>query len=231
MDDKSPPKIDPEEEVTPEQSIQYTQLLDLDVEQWNAQHKEISLTLRVMTRILLITCIFCLITVSGSPDIALLSNKYNVPLPFGAGQVPFAGFLIAGPLLLIGLLIYSHIFLGMHHKLETNLPTLGKGNLYRLPYIFNSGGIFSRILCFFIFYLLVPFTILVFSARTTSGNPTHHYIANTIASLLVIGLFIAHFKRHRKQKNKRNFFFAKHILLCLSSRLSFLLTKTQHFPL
>ena len=117
MVDNIPQRNNPDAEVTPVQTTQYTQLQNLDVEQWNVQHKEISLTLRTMIRILVITCIFCLITVSGAPDIALLTNGYDIPLPFGAGQIPFIGFLIAGPFLIIGLLVYSHIFVLQLKKL------------------------------------------------------------------------------------------------------------------
>jgi pentapeptide repeat protein len=181
----------------------YTQLENLDIEDWNKQHKEISLTLRMMFRILLATCIFCVLTLVGSPDIAVITGNHAVSLPFGAGKVPYSGFILAGPVLMVGVLIYSHIFLASHHRLETNLPNSGSGTIYRLPYIFNSGGFFSRFLTFTIFYLLVPFSISIFLAR----GFTSVFVVNGLSLLILfivvsVSLVFTHLVRLWSQTNR-----------------------------
>jgi len=180
----------------------YTQIENLDAEGWNRQHKEISLTLRVMFRILLVTCLFCAITVVGAPDIAVITGTHSIPLPFGVGKVPFSSFTIAGPLLMIGVLIYSHIFISLHQRLESSLPVSGQDDLYRLPYIFNCDGFFSRFLTYLVFYMLVPISILVFSARTTSGSMIFHHIINIILSVVFLSLTLTHLAKLWKRVNK-----------------------------
>lgn len=204
----------------------YTRLQNLTTDEWNDQHREVSITLRVMARVLVITCLFCVITVSGAPDIALLSSGYNVPLPFNAGEVPFLGFLILGPLMILGLLFYTHIFLDMLNRLEQNLPTEKTHLIKRLPYLVNAEGIFARVCTFFIFYIIAPLSILTFCFRTTSGNPTSNIIANLIAIALLVCLSITHYQRNiRKPKTQFVLTGQGIIVLLILPPVAFLLPK------
>jgi hypothetical protein len=51
---------------------------------------------------------FCLLTLAGS-DASMLGNRAEIDVPFANVRISFAGFLVVGPLTLIGLTAYLHL--------------------------------------------------------------------------------------------------------------------------
>jgi hypothetical protein len=60
--------------------------------------------------VLLGVVLFCLLTTFGSPDKLLLVAGSTIKVPLTDAPLPFLGFIIVAPLLLIVLATYLHIF-------------------------------------------------------------------------------------------------------------------------
>jgi hypothetical protein len=77
--------------------------------------------------------LFCLLTTFGAADRSLLTPAPSIKVPFTEAQIPFVGFFIVAPLLLIGLTICLHIFYGYWLGLdaERRAQDLSSGVQYR----------------------------------------------------------------------------------------------------
>ena len=87
---------------------------DEELKRRKSFHDDSSKTIRRVFYALMGTCLFCILTLSGSPDSALLSPEAAVTLPVLNYKINFGAFLIVGPFLLVTLTIYLHIFLAQH---------------------------------------------------------------------------------------------------------------------
>ena len=127
-----------------------------DDEQWQRQHDEVSSTIRRVMLAIVAYSLFCILAL-GAPDVNLIASNANIKLPFADTEVSYSGFLIAGPLILVGLFIYLHVFVGYLGKLAPPSTRVS------LPFIFNMPSSFSQWLADVLLYYLVPVVLLVFS--------------------------------------------------------------------
>lgn len=146
----------------------------LDEEEWQAQFGEVSDILRNSMFILLGYSAFCAVTL-GQTDEQILKTA-GFTLPVIGSTVSVKGFMLIGPLILIALTFYLHIFLGLWHTLRGDKTD---ANL-RPPYMFNIANRTSANLSFFIFYWLPPIILFAFARKGApfiGGEITSYYSA------------------------------------------------------
>lgn len=155
-----------------------------NIERWQRQHDDVSKTLRRIMLTLLGYCLFCIFTL-GSPDAQLLSENATIKMPFAGIEISYRGFLIFGPVILIAISIYLHIFLGYWHKISCHEYSDS------LPLIFNINSRSAHILSTFIFYWL-PYLVLWAFMWKAIPRPEGFYflLMNTIVGLLLVFLYI-----------------------------------------
>ena len=120
------------------------------------RHKNISLTVRRSMLLLLAYSTFCVVTVAQTDEPFILSGV-GITLPIVNVSVNPNAFLIAGPLGLLAIAIYLHIFLEKLHRMGS-LPEED-----RMPFLFNFDDGFSRALSWLIFYGMPPAIIAAFA--------------------------------------------------------------------
>jgi hypothetical protein len=125
-------------------------------------HRECSRTINRMFLAIVGFSLFCVITLSGS-DEGLLGVGAEIGLPFAGVRMTVKNFVIVGPLILISLTAYLHLFVGEWAKLHDRVP-LPK----RAANFFNFEGLFARLLTNLAFYWLPPGILCFFGA---SGFP------------------------------------------------------------
>lgn len=118
-----------------------------DVTEWKRQHDEISNTVRRVMLTLLAYGLFCVLTLAA-PDAPLLGAGAEIPLPLAGTSVDYVSFLVFGPLILIGVTTYLHIFL--QASLELDTPEGARP----LPFLFNMRSSTASILSDFLLYWL-----------------------------------------------------------------------------
>jgi uncharacterized protein YjbI with pentapeptide repeats len=131
---------------------------EIDPEQWKRQHDDVSNTIRRTMLTLIAFGFFSVLTVSN-PDSQLLAKDATVAVPVADVEVQFINFLFVGPVVLVGLTIYLHIFLGYLFRLSQH--TEGE----RLPYIFNVESRTAATLSWLVFYWLPPAVLAWFVYR------------------------------------------------------------------
>lgn len=134
----------------------------LDEEEWQAQFSEVSDILRNSMFIVLGYAGFCAVTL-GQTDEQILKTA-GFTLPVIGSTVSVKGFMQIGPLILIAVTFYLHIFLGLWHMLRSDRTDK---NL-RPPYMFNLANRTAANLSFFIFYWLPPIILFSFARK---GSP------------------------------------------------------------
>jgi hypothetical protein len=102
---------------------------------------------------------FCLLTLLGT-DTAFITNGERLDVPV-AGPVSFLGFMIIGPLVLIGLRIYLQIYVEHLRKLERIGQRLH--TVRRAPTLIFLKNRLLRVFTGIVFYLLLPLTMLFFT--------------------------------------------------------------------
>ena len=106
--------------------------------------------------VMIIFSLFSILSL-GAPDKSLIGAIPTINLPFVAVKVHFLSFIIFGPLVLIAITIYLHVFIG-HHK------SICIDNAHtHLPFIFNLKMRTARVVSGVLFYYLTPFTLFLFS--------------------------------------------------------------------
>lgn len=126
------------------------------IAQRRAFHDETSKTIRRVFYVLVGTCLFCMVTLGGSPDSQLLTPEALVTLPVLNYPITFGAFLVVGPAILIALTVYLHIFVAQHRRFEVALQD-------QQPMLPNFGGWTPRLAVLIIFYWMVPITLAVFA--------------------------------------------------------------------
>ncbi len=122
---------------------------------WQELHDEASKTIRRVMLTIVGYCFFCILTL-GTPDALLVENNNKIKLPFANTDIDFSNFLIVGPIVLIGLVIYMHIFIAYWRNIPPGMVT------QPLPFVFNMPGRFAQLLTGFLFYWLAPLVMLIF---------------------------------------------------------------------
>ena len=133
-------------------------LTDQKREKLKARHDELSRDIRKTAMVLLTYCFFCFLTL-GQSDEVIVSATAMLQIPFANTEISPRTFLWAGPLILILLSAYLHVFIREHSKI-TSLDSTDK-----LPYIFNLESWFAKGLTAFTFYVLPCIIMLAFAER------------------------------------------------------------------
>jgi hypothetical protein len=117
-----------------------------------------------MNRLVLVLvgfCFFCVVSLAAS-DRVLLASGAQIKLPLVNADISYAGFLLLGPMILIGIAFYLHVFVGYwlmltHAEVSDRLLTHAS-----LPFLFNLKFRGARWLSAFLFYWLVPIVLAGF---------------------------------------------------------------------
>ena len=123
-----------------------------DPEAFEKQHDEVSMTLRRVMLAIVTYSAFCLVTLFD-PDFLLTEGK--IKIPFVESPIRAIDFFYFGPLVLIAIALYMHIFVGYWQAMSGPAPK-------SLPFIFNMDTQVTRLLTTFLFYWLVPLMMLYF---------------------------------------------------------------------
>jgi len=136
-------------------------------EQYNIDEKEfyndISNTIRKVFYWLVGSSVFCIITIIGLPDSQLLAPTTTINLPVINYNIGFHEFLIVGPIILITLTVYLHIFVGQHKLLK------GCG-MYMHPSLPSFNNWPSKLIVAISFYWVAPITLAVFTWKAWPGH-------------------------------------------------------------
>lgn len=124
-----------------------------------ARHDECSRNIRGIGLALLSYALFCFLTLL-QPDAFIFRVDQNLAIPFGNLPVGSITFLWIGPLILIILTSYLHIFISewLNHNW---IP-----HKQKLPFVFNLETNFSRSLTYTLFYFIPPVVLLAFVQKS-----------------------------------------------------------------
>jgi uncharacterized protein YjbI with pentapeptide repeats len=100
-----------------------------------------------------------------SPDSLLLSERPSVHLPLVGSEISFAGFLIAGPLLLGGVWMNLHILM-RHYRLENR--ALAEQSVHPVPAWSEARHPFVMAILAFAYLFLVPLVMLSFTYKSAA---------------------------------------------------------------
>src|SRR5262249_17381192 len=103
------------------------------------------------------TAAFCLLSLL-TPDSALLGGSERINVPF-AGPVSFFGFMLLGPAVLIMLRGYLQIYVEHSERLDRLARSV---LVLRAPTLVPLQNSLIRIFSSFIFYMLLPVTMILF---------------------------------------------------------------------
>ena len=160
-----------------------------DEDEWRRQHDEISRTVMQLMLILIALCLFCLLTL-GAPDVNLVSTDAKISMPVVNTEVSYSGFLLFGPLTLIGLTLYLHVFF---ERLFYLPPASGQ---YPLPLLFNMPGRGAHFLSMFILYWMIPSILALFTWKALPRAEAPLLVVLTSAmTAILLGLQIRRFPR------------------------------------
>jgi hypothetical protein len=180
--------------------------------QIKGMHDENSKTVRRVFHTLAGTCLFCVVTLAGSPDSQLLTSEATVTLPILNFEMSFIAFLVVGPVLLIVLTVYLHIFVNHHRRFKIS-------DAVTQPMLPNFGNVSAKVATWLLFYWMVPITLAVFAwkswPRPVAGISL---LAGTLGLVVILGFLQA----RRCPKSWRRWAFPSLVLsFCLSLIISF----------
>jgi len=133
----------------------------LKPDDWARQHDEISNTVRRVMFSLLAYSLFCGLTLASTNDASLFGVGSEIALPIAGTSIDYTTFLTVGPLILIGLIVYLHLFL-------QSAMDLGKPQgANPLPYLFNMENSLAVILSGFLHYWLPVLLLFQFAWKAT----------------------------------------------------------------
>ncbi len=160
--------------------LQYQSLLfNLSNEEWKRQHDETSRTIFQVLVAIVTFSFFCLLSL-GTPDASLLAGNATIKLPFANTDISFVAFLFIGPVILIALTTYLHIFVGYHSVLSASQ------NGWGLPHVFNLQSRLARYVSGMLLYWLVPCILLAFSYKVAPRPGGGLLVIVTVAVTLVL---------------------------------------------
>ena len=119
-------------------------------------YESISKTIRRTFLTLIGTCLFCVITLAGTPDDKSFLSAATVKLPILNYDISFVAFLLVGPAILIALWIYLQLFIAQ----QRSLPLQKDNTQATLP---DLEGCSPRLATQLIFYWMVPVSLAVFA--------------------------------------------------------------------
>jgi uncharacterized protein YjbI with pentapeptide repeats len=142
-------------------------------------HDEASSTIRRVMMVLVGYSFFCLLML-GQPDAALLSTDAEINVPFANTKISFVAFLLVGPLILVSIVIYLHIFVGQWIKFG------GRDAPDALPFLFNMDSWLAHAFTEFIFYWLVPSILLLFTWKSLPRPEAPLLVLSTAVALFIL---------------------------------------------
>lgn len=155
-------------------------LTDIDDKDKSTRLAETSLTIRRVLLLVVGYAIFSAITLttqSSSGQAGVI-----VKLPFFEGKVPFSYFMVAGPLLFVGLVIYLHIFVGYLLRISNAQYREGP------PFIFNMPGRAARFITAFLLYWLPWLVLMQFAYTTRIGLDTSIGAGSVFVKAFIVAL-------------------------------------------
>lgn len=126
------------------------------VERRREYHQDAARTLRQIFFLLIGTCLFCVITLTGALDSELLLPSAKIGLPVLDYDMKFDAFLLVGPLVVVALTSYLHVFMAQIRRFP--LP-----EDYSRPMLPNFESWTARILVLLTFYWMTPLTLAIFA--------------------------------------------------------------------
>jgi uncharacterized protein YjbI with pentapeptide repeats len=180
---------------------------DLNPDEWKEQHEETSKTIRRLIMVSIGYCFFCFLTLAA-PDNKLFEVNALVKVPFANVQVPYVFFLILGPLVLIGITIYTQIFIEHWHILNEQIKFLDEFREKTLPFLFNMGRYTPDLISNFLFYWLTPLALFIFVWKSSA------ILIYIIAVLVTVILLLLKIRRF-PIGNRRSFHYTFYWLILI----------------
>src|SRR5262245_8660774 len=154
--------------------------------EWRRQHDEISKNVARVASLLGASCLFCVLTL-GAPDATLISADAKIRIPFVNNDVSYLGFLLFGPLVLIGQALYLHVFIEQLIRLGASK------NQYSLPFVFNLGRPAARAVSMLMFYWMLPSVLAVFAWKALPRPDAPLFIV--VAALTTVAMLLLQIRR------------------------------------
>ncbi|CCQ89991.1 membrane hypothetical protein, contains Pentapeptide repeats [Nitrospina gracilis 3/211] len=171
------PQNDPESHLDPVPA-EVPKGLEGTYEAIKARHDEISRNIRSVALALMSYALFCFLTL-GQSDNIVFKETGQIQIPFSGGiVVNFSTFFIVGPIILIVLTFYLHIFIHELQRCELEASR-------KLPFVFNLDNWFAKAITFFVFYFLTPLVFLSFIWSIRASERV------TLWSLVALGVCLA----------------------------------------
>jgi uncharacterized protein YjbI with pentapeptide repeats len=167
---------------------------------WRSRHAEISKTIWNLTSLLVASSLFCLF-VLGGPDASLVSTDAQISVPIASLVVSYTNFLLFGPVFLIGLTLYLHVFIEERHRLDrADRPESVTDSQTLSPFLFNLGWASAEFLSGFLFYGMLPCVLAYFVWKTIPrpGALWPLCLAFTAVSGMLVALKIRRFEAQRR---------------------------------
>ena len=165
----------------------------------SAQHesKQLALTIRRTMIALVVFALFCVLALSA-PDSRLFSVGPTIGLPFADIEVSYIVFLYIGPLILVAICGYLHVFLGQLASAHAD------SEARQFPAIFNLQDHTARSLSLFLFYGLTPAVLGYFAYRGAARSELAPWliISGTVVTLSLLGLLLWR-ARHWSRTNRQ----------------------------
>lgn len=157
---------------------------EVDATAWLAEHEQLSRTLSRVILVLIGYGLFCVLTLGGT-DLSLMAGE--VVVPFANVRISFRGFLIVGPIILIGIAAYLHIFLEHYHLRCRAKPASTRS----LPFLFTLPYASAKLLSSLIFYWLSPLVMVVFAYKAAPWTDGAAVVALTTGLITLIAVVLS----------------------------------------
>jgi len=156
----------------------------IELDEWKRQHDEISNTVRRVMLSLLAYALFCALTLAASNDASLFGAGSEIKLPIANTSIDYLAFLTVGPLILVGMILYLHLFL-------QSAIDLGKpGGAIPLPYIFNMDNPLAVILSGFLHYWLPVLLLFQFTWKAIPQPMAGFWLGLASAGMGIVMVYL-----------------------------------------
>lgn len=149
------------------------------------RHKELSITIRRTMFAMLAYSASCGVIIA-QPDVPFVLTSSGVQIPVIDVAVNLKAFLLVGPLGLIAITAYLHLFLT-----ELNRIT-GLNELDKQPFLFNFQNRFSQVSSFLTFYATPLFVMVAFSWK--SAVIEWRWLMYFATMIVTVGMFLLYYK-------------------------------------
>ncbi|MGD8764805.1 MAG: pentapeptide repeat-containing protein [Desulfobacteraceae bacterium] len=171
-----------------------TEQSDNSLNKLRDRHKELSITVRRTMFALLAYSASCGVIIA-QPDVPFVLTSSGVQIPVINVAVNLKAFLIVGPLGLIAITAYLHIFLAELNRI------IGLDEYDKLPFLFNFQKRLARILSFLIFYAIPPIMMVAFSWKSAVIEwRTLMYFATMVVTAGMLLLYLKPSLKHRLRR-------------------------------